>query len=540
MNNLKPILIIFIFLLINKNCLSQPQTEWVQKYNSSLMYNKFVTDMSVDKSGNVYVTGYTLNSSTSTYDADYLTIKYNSNGILQWAKTYDGPNGTDDSDDRASALVVDDSGGVYVTGYSQNGGIYDIDYLTIKYDRDGDTLWVRRYNSLLKPVVDHAYSIALDDSNNVYVTGYGYTCDTCGDYVTIKYNTTGEIQWIRNYDGIVHGFDIAYPIKVDKKGNVYVTGFSRSYGNQYVAATVKYDRNGIEKWIMTYDSTTGFEIEVDDSGNVYVGGSANNGGYLMLLIKYDSTGIQKWVRQIPGTIRDLIKDDSGHIYITGSVVNGQGYDFLTIKYNKNGDSLWSRKYDASFQSDDDAASIAVDKNNNVYVTGSSDRSLFYHQFSTLKYSSSGSQQWVTNYSLLSFGDNRAVKIKVDTSNNIIVSGYSVNASGYSDFVTIKYSPVTAIINNQNTLLDSFELMQNYPNPFNPITTISYKVKNKSEIKIRVYNILGKMVAELVNKIQEPGRYETTFNGNSLSSGIYIYILEINGSIFDTKKLLLIK
>ncbi len=69
MNNLKLILIIFIFLLINKNCLSQPQTEWVQKYNSSLMYNKFVTDMSVDKSGNVYVTGYTLNSSTSPYDA---------------------------------------------------------------------------------------------------------------------------------------------------------------------------------------------------------------------------------------------------------------------------------------------------------------------------------------------------------------------------------------------------------------------------------------------------------------------------------------
>ena len=66
------------------------------------------------------------------------------------------------------------------------------------------------------------------------------------------------------------------------------------------------------------------------------------------------------------------------------------------------------------------------------------------------------------------------------------------------------------------------------------------VKSKSEIKITVYNSLGKLVARLVNKIQEPGRYETTFKASNLSSGIYFYNLEINGSIFDTKKLLLIK
>ncbi|MCB0727459.1 MAG: SBBP repeat-containing protein [Ignavibacteriae bacterium] len=495
--------------------------------------------MVVDKSGNVYVTGYTRNSVFNPTDEDFLTIKYNSSGILEWSRTYDGPDWNNHSEDRAYALVVDDSGNVYVTGYSQNtGGFITLNYLTIKYNSLGDTLWTRRYSGNF--ILDISYSIALDDSNNVYVTGYGLTCDSCEDYVTIKYNTYGDLQWNRNFDGLVHGADIAYPINVDKNGNVYVTGYSRSFGNEHVAATIKYDRNGIEKWRVSYDSTTGFEIEVDDSGNVYIGGNTYRDGNFLLLIKYDSSGVQKWVKQIPGAIRDLVKDDSGHIYVAGSVVNGQGYDYLTIKFNSNGDSLWTRRYDAAFHSSDDAASIAVDKNNNVYVTGSSDRSLFYHQFATIKYSPLGTQQWVINYSLLTFGDNKAVKIKVDTLNNIIVSGYSVNSSGYTDFVTIKYSPITDVSNLQNLLQDSFELNQNYPNPFNPITTIGYMVKSKSEIKITVYNSLGKLVARLVNKIQEPGRYETTFKASNLSSGIYFYNLEINGSIFNKKKLLLIK
>jgi hypothetical protein len=539
MNNIRLIFIAAVYFFLNGDSFSQPQTQWVQTYNNTLMYNKYVTDMVVDKAGNVYVTGYTQNSLSNPVDEDFLTLKYNYNGILEWARTYDGPDWNNHSEDRSYGIVVDDSGNVYVTGYSQNtGGFIFLNYLTIKYNKSGDSLWTRRYSGNF--ILDISYSIALDDSNNVYVTGYGYTCDTCGDYVTIKYNSSGVIQWVKNYDGLVHGIDIAYPIKVDKKGFIYVTGISRGNNNEIDIATVKYDRNGNEKWSVRHGNADGLEIEVDDTGNVFVGGNTYIGGYSMLLIKYDSNGVQKWIKQLPGTLRDLVKDDSNHIYVTGSIVNGQGYDYLTTKFNSNGDSLWTRRYDAVFQSSDDAASIAVDKNYNVYVTGSSDRSFFFHQFATLKYSPSGSQQWFINYSLIPFGDNRAVKIKVDTSNNIIVSGYSVNASGYSDFVTIKYSPVTSIINNQNTFPDSFELKQNYPNPFNPMTTISYQVKYKSEIKIRVFNTLGKIVAELVNKIQESGKYETTFNGSSLSSGIYFYNLEINGNNFETKKLMLIK
>ncbi len=73
-----------------------------------------------------------------------------------------------------------------------------------------------------------------------------------------------------------------------------------------------------------------------------------------------------------------------------------------------------------------------------------------------------------------------------------------------------------------------------PMPFNPITTIRYKVKFKSEIKIRVYNTLGKMAAELVNKIQEPGKYEITFNGKVYQAE-FIFIIRKSTVVFLIQK-----
>ncbi len=93
----------------------------------------------------------------------------------------------------------------------------------------------------------------------------------------------------------------------------------------------------------------------------------------------------------------------------------------------------------------------------------------------------------------------------------------------------------------------YSLMQNYPNPFNPATTISYSIPNNGLVTLKVYDILGKEVAELVNEIQEAGNYSVTFNaselsnrsGSALTSGIYFYTLT-SGNFMTTKKLILLK
>ncbi|MFH0733936.1 MAG: T9SS type A sorting domain-containing protein [bacterium] len=94
-------------------------------------------------------------------------------------------------------------------------------------------------------------------------------------------------------------------------------------------------------------------------------------------------------------------------------------------------------------------------------------------------------------------------------------------------------------NNENNLSFDYLLQQNYPNPFNPTTNINYQLKEKGHVSLMVYDILGKVVATLVNTIQEQGEHSVTFNANNLPSGLYIYSLKVN-DYKQNKKMLLIK
>ncbi|MCB0748547.1 MAG: endo-1,4-beta-xylanase, partial [Ignavibacteriae bacterium] len=103
---------------------------------------------------------------------------------------------------------------------------------------------------------------------------------------------------------------------------------------------------------------------------------------------------------------------------------------------------------------------------------------------------------------------------------------------------IKDNPV-GVNENTSVLPNNFELEQNFPNPFNPATNIRYNIANTTKVTLKVYDILGREVQTLVNKIQSPGRYSVEFNAASLSSGIYFYQLNA-GSFNSIKKLVVLK
>jgi hypothetical protein len=93
--------------------------------------------------------------------------------------------------------------------------------------------------------------------------------------------------------------------------------------------------------------------------------------------------------------------------------------------------------------------------------------------------------------------------------------------------------------NMLTFPSSVELHQNYPNPFNPATMISYELPITSRISLKVYDFLGQEVATLFEGVREPGRYEATFDGSRLASGIYMYRLSTENFV-GVKKLVLLK
>jgi len=209
-------------------------TLWVRRYNGPGNGFDGPTALSVDDSGNVYVTGGSEGSGTSS---DYATIKYNSLGDTLWVKRYDGSGSGGDG---ASALAVDSSGNAYVTGGIQgSGGFTDVDYGTIKYAPNGDTLWVRRYNGPTN-FLDVATALGVDQSGNVFVTGYENTNASSQDYATVKYMPNGDTAWVKYYNGPLNDYDAPSAIAVDANENVYVTGTSFGSGTATDYATIKY------------------------------------------------------------------------------------------------------------------------------------------------------------------------------------------------------------------------------------------------------------------------------------------------------------
>jgi uncharacterized delta-60 repeat protein len=350
--------------------------EWVRHYASCLIPSQdYACAIVVDNSGNIYVTGQS-DSTSKCYD--YLTIKYSSSGDIQWCARYNGPG---NYNDYATALAVDASGNVYVTGYSYGSGTFG-DYATIKYNASGVAQWVARYNGPANSR-DEAIALAVDLSGNVYVTGYSW--GTYDDYATIKYNASGVEQWVARYNGPGNSDDRATALAVDASGNVYVTGDSRGSGTSVDYATIKYNASGVEQWAVRYngpgnsgDGATA--LAVDELGNVYVTGWSFNSSTPSdyATIKYNISGVEQWVARYngPGNESDganaLAIDASGNVYVTGdSPGSGTSNDYATIKYNTSGIEQWVARYNGLGNSDDGATALAIDASGNVYVTGDS-------------------------------------------------------------------------------------------------------------------------------------------------------------------------
>jgi hypothetical protein len=244
------------------------QQAWVARYNGPGSSNDISTAIAIDGSGNTYVTGYSFDQTTGY---NYATIKYNSAGQQQWVARYVGPA---NSTGFAYAIAVDASGNIYVTGESLLGPSRD--YATVKYNSSGQQQWVARYNGPGNSD-DFAKAIAVDDEGNVYVTGGSAGSGSGSDFATIKYNSAGQERWVARYDGPANDGDLATAIAVDNSGNVYVTGWSIGSKTFSDYATVKYNSTGQEQWVAHYNGPANYidepaAIAVDNLGNVYVTG----------------------------------------------------------------------------------------------------------------------------------------------------------------------------------------------------------------------------------------------------------------------------
>jgi hypothetical protein len=138
------------------------------------------------------------------------------------------------------------------------------------------------------------------------------------------------------------------------------------------------------------------------------------------------------------------------------------------------------------------------------------------------------------------GVNNYVRALAVVGNEVFVGGVFTEAGGVSANYVARWNSGTSRVEQlSSTAPKTFLLEQNYPNPFNPSTTIRYQLPVASEVKLEVYDVLGKKIATVVNERQSAGSYQVVWNASGLSSGTYFYRLQA-GTFVETKKMIMVK
>jgi len=450
------------------------KTLWVARYSPAPdeKANCQPTAMTTDAAGNIYITGFL---STLHNDVDFLTLKYDPNGKLLWRARYNGPG---NDVDRARSIAVDKDGNVYVTGDSDNGKgngltrLSGLDWATIKYDKDGNQLWVARYNGP-RDGEDRPVKVCVDWQGFVYVAGISSAqrrfrgqWGPYEEWALVKYDPMGRQIWARRERSASDWLNAAAADMVlDPAGNIYVTGnvqTDRLFKEKWDLLTIKYAPTGDCLWKRTYSGkgygdVTACRIALDGSSHVYVTGRQydgdlmNNGSQMdIVTLKYDVDGNEIWCRVFDhkhgnDEPQAMAVDSASNVTITGHSEHSGEMHYLTLRYNASGDLQWMREYRGTGNRSDDALDVALDPEGNAIVTGAAwDGSVGSHagtdfDYVTIKYDPAGRAQWKGVYDGNGWGD-RAYVVAVDCSNAVIVSGQSDSGNGTPVIATVKYAP----------------------------------------------------------------------------------------------------
>ena len=185
--------------------------------------------VTVDSANNIYVSGYTKGALDGTNPGknDIFLVKYNSSGTKQWTQQL----GTS-SEDFGYGVTVDSLNNIYLTGKTKGSldnitTAQDYDIILVKYNSAGTKQWTQQLGT---SAIDVGYGVAADSADNIYVTGYtegvldNNTSSGLSDIFLLKYNSSGTKQWTKQLG--TAAADIGYGVAVDSSNNIYVTGYT--------------------------------------------------------------------------------------------------------------------------------------------------------------------------------------------------------------------------------------------------------------------------------------------------------------------------
>ena len=518
------------------------------------------------------IAGYAYHPICAIGPFDWMWIQLKKDGTVNQSR-YLGTQ----QDDKCYSLVQDPTDRSYtLAGYMNNNGKIKA---TIA---DLSGIGNLNYAKVLHDTLNSSYAQIVIDPARVLATT-GYNEKPIGNKVRNKllcsqFSPGGPQIWSYRYDSWVSATQQSSSVEEGKSicyqnaGNVYGVAARTNYYSKSLTAwdpmVVKLDYAGNVIWKKVYrfnvtnpnyypSSEPTKIIPMTDGGFVVVGftNSILQNGSHILVFRVSSTGLLMWSANYGTTAAyhwgNSIVLDGSNLVVTGYRRTGNAQDAIMMKIPAAGGvPLWTRVWDpqanseAGFdiiRSNQSTASIGYAVTGDVSLN-SQDAFIWRTNVNGLLDSSTCNNsvtlsRVVNNIRLDSFYLIRNTKSCKDFTPVIMTPQYRHNTICLGTFATLPEEEV----NNDNPVeeVDSYGLSQNYPNPFNPSTTIRFQIPVEGNVSVKVYDISGKLVTELVNEFMQTGKHSVQFNGSNLSSGAYYYRIDANG-FTDIKKMLLIK
>ncbi len=386
----------------------------------------------------------------NTYDslrlADFYIIVYDQKGSVDWTYALDaGLN----SSDYATDVEVDNQGNIYVVGAGHSSPGTNFDIILVKIKHNGSFIWSNVFNGA-DSLDDLPTAVKYDNYNGIYVCGTVSTISDGQDYVTLKYDTSGNFIWQKQYDYNGNN-DIAEAINIEDPSEVIVTGISESSDSIWEYATIGYfavdgslqsvNRNVSGSGRLDYPK----DIVKDEADNYYITGSEKDSVNTHLkIIKMDSTLSIVWTAK-DSTVLDsrgnsLVLDDSNNIYVTGyERMDSLQASLIVLKFNSSGNVVWKQHF--NYGTDEnlpvawyEGTNITY-SNGSIYATGYIENGL-NRDILLLQYTTQGELRLNEIYDGLGGGVDFPTNLYVKE-NSVIVTGSSNSGEG-QQYVSIKY------------------------------------------------------------------------------------------------------
>jgi subtilisin-like proprotein convertase family protein len=476
---------------------------------------------------------------TTTGGADIKITNFDNTGTQQWTTTYNSPNGGSDT---VTGLICDPvSGDVIAFGSARLTSNSIVEIQTIKFSSGlGQMVWVKRTSGNATDAFNKIYNYDISPAGDVYICGQ-FTNNTTGlDGFLIRYNPAGNELYrkIYNYKGGATEEGI-YSVDAGAMNEPLIAGTRNARQQTFVH---KYSTSGGLSWKYEFnDSLNQFtELPVGihrGQGNSFFVVNGYNTASLAdinvtmfdnIAVNYITLCRSVNLTTVPGSnIYDTINVNTGTSnlvrleVIIDSLIHPDPKD-LTIKLRTphNTEIELFRNSGLNVTSSGLFGTIFSDTAQRHIDSGSVTYTGYFSPFQVLEplnsYSSDG--DWVLSINNSNPGDSGTLK---------------------KWCLRITYEAPVGIQSIGSEIPERYNLKQNYPNPFNPVTNIKFSIPKSGNVSLKVYDILGREVAELVNEFKTQGNYLVDFNASFLASGIYFYKLETM-DFTEVKKMVLVK